>query len=145
MSWFLTSLMSLLDLCPVRTSRKAPCLSLWPHLSQHAGDSWLSLCPPWLHYGNQVLRTLFTDVHGSSLPLQCPAQIRALAWGDGPEQESLALVRTVIAPALPSPPPPNPPDSTCSTPKMAQLSLPVPQSSLPSLALERPQPRKPLP
>lgn len=89
---------------------------LCPHVTQHAGDSWLSLCPPSLCCVGQALsRTLSTHVDGSSLHPQCPPQIWTLArrqWGQ--EQKLLALVKAVVAPATPWPLPSNVPSDTHS-------------------------------
>lgn len=93
------------------------CACIWPNMQ----ETWLSLCPPSLHYMDQVLRrTLSTDVHGSSLYPHCPPQIWTPAWSWGPEARIPGSGQD--APALPLPPSPNPPNSTCSLQRLLSSS-----------------------
>ena len=107
-----------------------PGSALCLHLTQNAGDSWLSLCPPLLHSMDQLLRrTLSTDVHGSNLYPHCPPQIWTPAWSWGPGARIPGSGQE--APALPLLPSPNPPNSTCSLQRL--LSSPGSPPLTPSL------------
>lgn len=125
-----------------------PTLALCLCLTQQAGDSWPSLCPPPLHRADQSLRrTLHTEVPGPGLHPQCPHQIWTPVWWWGAGARIPGSSQGGHGACPRRYPPANPPNSTHSPRDHSALqeAPPQPQPSLPSLALECPQHREPVP
>lgn len=126
------------------SSNPALCL----YLTQHARDFWLSVLPCFaIQLGSsEGPRPQMYLVQGSKYNVLPRSE--HMCSGESLQQESLAPVKTIMEPALPSSQPPNPPNYTRSPPETTQVSRKPsahPQPSLLSLALECPQHREHVP